>query len=73
MLLQAKDQASFWAKIEMDGAEYWARYSVEGSVNGQAVTQADKKMFASEEQARAWVVAEGEKRGFKDVKPEMPN
>ena len=43
---------------------------MEGQVNGDAVKQADKRMFASEQEARMWLVGEAEQRGFHDFKPE---
>ena len=71
MLLRAEDQAKFRAQIEEDGAEIWASYSIEGRVAGKPMTQGDKQMFASEQEARTWVTGEAEKRGFHDVEPEV--
>jgi hypothetical protein len=33
--------------------------------------QSDKRMFASEQEARTWLVGEAEERGFKDFEPEV--
>ena len=67
MLLRAEDHATFKPDIEQDGAEFWASYRVEGRVNGQPMTQTDRRMFASEQEARTWLVGEAERRGFRAV------
>lgn len=71
MLLRSEDQGKFRAQIERAGPEVWASYSIEGLVNGEAMRQSDKQMFASEEEARNWLVGEGEKRGFHNIEPEI--
>jgi hypothetical protein len=71
MLLRSEDQAKFTSALEQKGAEIFASYRVEGRVKGEPVTQSDRRMFASEQEARNWLVGEAEKRGFHDVKPEM--
>jgi hypothetical protein len=71
MLLKAEDDATFRSSITQKDVEVWASYSVEGRVNGEAVKQADKRMFASEQEARSWLVGEAELRGFGSVEPEV--
>jgi hypothetical protein len=44
---------------------------VEGGVNGESVKQSDERMFASEQEARSWLVGEAELRGFGSVEPEV--
>jgi hypothetical protein len=67
MLLKAEDDATFRSSITQKDVEVWASYSVEGRVNGEAV----KQMFASEQEARSWLVGEAELRGFGSVEPEV--
>ena len=71
MLLKAEDDATFRSSITQKDVEVWACYSVEGRVNGEPVRQADKRMFASEQEARSWLVGEAELRGFGIVEPEV--
>jgi hypothetical protein len=71
MLLRAEDKSKFSARIDMDGPEFWASYSVTGQVKGEIVTQSDRRMFASEQEARSWLVGEAETRGFPDFQPDM--
>jgi hypothetical protein len=71
MLLKAEDQAKFSSRIVQDDSRIWASYSVEGRIKGEPVTQADKRMFASEQEARSWLIGEAEMRGFGDVEPEL--
>jgi hypothetical protein len=71
MLLRAEDQADFRGQIEQSGAQVWASYSVEGKVNSQPVRQGDKRMFASEQEARSWLIGEAEERGFHSFEPEV--
>jgi hypothetical protein len=74
MLLRAEDKAKFQAKIERDGPETWASYAVDGQVNGESVTQRDRRLFASEQEARNWLIGEAEVRGFGEIEPEVrPN
>ena len=70
MLLKAEDKAKFHARIEHEGGKIWAKYTVEGSVNNQPVSQADKRMFASTQEARMWLIGEAQERGFPDCDPE---
>jgi hypothetical protein len=70
MLLKAEDKAKFRASIEHDAGKIWATYWVEGRVNDAPVTQTDRRMFASTQEARAWLVAEAEERGFAGHEPE---
>ena len=70
MLLRSEDDATFSASIEPEGANVWAAYRVDGRVKGEPMTQSDRRMFASEQEARMWLVGEAEKRGFHDVQPE---
>ena len=71
MLLKAEDSATFHSSITQQNAEVWASYSVEGRVNGESVKQGDNRMFASEQEARIWLVGEAERRGFGSVEPEV--
>jgi hypothetical protein len=71
MLLKAEDKATFHAHISYKDSEVWANYSVEGQVNGEPAKQGDKRMFASEQVARSWLVGEAEQRGFGGVDPEV--
>jgi hypothetical protein len=71
MLLRAEDNATFQSSITQKDLEVWARYSVEGRVNGEPIRQGDERMFASEQEARGWLVGEAELRGFGRVKPEV--
>ena len=49
----------------------WASYRIEGRVEGKPVVQSDKRMFASEQEARTWLMGEAEERGFKNFEPEV--
>ena len=71
MLLKAEDNATFRSSITQKEVEVWARYSVEGRVNGQPIEQGDERMFASEQEARSWLIGEAEQRGFGSVEPEL--
>ena len=71
MLLKAEDNAKFQAEILEDDADVWGTYSIEGQVNGKATTQSDKRLFASEQEARAWLIGEADKRGFPDFQPKV--
>ncbi|MEA2905814.1 MAG: hypothetical protein QOI12_3201 [Alphaproteobacteria bacterium] len=71
MLLRAEDQAKFHSEIMVDGAEVWASYAISGRVQGAPVAQGDKRMFASEQEARNWLLAEASERGFGEVEPEV--
>jgi len=70
VLLKAEDNATFRARISEQDSEIWASYSVEGRVKGEPVAQADRRMFASEQEARSWLIGEAEMRGFGAVEPE---
>ena len=67
MLLRAEDQARFHGRIDDNGGTVWASYRIEG----QPVVQSDKRMFASEQEARTWLTGEAEERGFKNFEPEV--
>jgi hypothetical protein len=71
MLLRAEDNGKFDGYIEQDDSKVWANYSVTGKVKGETVTQADKRLFASELEARSWLVGEAEKRGFQNLEAEV--
>jgi hypothetical protein len=71
MLLKAEDNATFHSSITHKNAEVWASYFVEGRVNGEPVKQGDDRMFASDQEARSWLVGEAELRGFGSVEPEV--
>jgi hypothetical protein len=71
MLLRAEDKGTFKSRIERSGPEVLASYSVDGKVNGEAMTQSDKRTFASEQEARNWLVGEADQRGFPDVESEI--
>jgi hypothetical protein len=71
MLLRAEDQADFRGQIEVSGAQVWASYSVKGKVKSEPMTQSDKRLFASEQEARSWLIAEAEERGFPAFEPEI--
>ncbi len=71
MLLRAEDQGQFRAQIIEDGGTIWASYSIEGRVKDELMTQSDKRMFASEQEARTWLVGEAEHRGFHNFEPEV--
>jgi hypothetical protein len=70
MLVRSEDKANFRGQIEVAADKIWASYSIEGRVNDEAVKQSDKRMFASEQEARMWLVGEAEERGFPDFEPE---
>jgi hypothetical protein len=57
--------------IDDKGATVWASYRIEGRVEGKPVVQSDKRMFASEQEARTWLMGEAEQRGFNDFEPEV--
>jgi hypothetical protein len=71
MLLRAEDKATFSSSITQKDVEVWASYLVEGSVDGEPVKQGDKRMFASQQEARSWLAGEAELRGFRSVEPEV--
>ncbi|HEY0725259.1 MAG TPA: hypothetical protein VGD41_14905, partial [Pyrinomonadaceae bacterium] len=71
MLLRAEDQARFHGRIDDNGGTVWASYRIEGRVEGKPVVQSDKRMFASEQEARTWLTGEAEERGFKNFEPEV--
>jgi hypothetical protein len=71
MLLRSEDNAKFRAEIEVAADKIWASYSIEGRVNEKPVKQADRRMFASEQEARTWLLGEAEERGFHDFEPEV--
>jgi hypothetical protein len=71
MLLKAEDNATFRSSITPKDAEVWASYSVEGRVDGKPVKQGEERMFASEQEARSWLIGEAEQRGFGSVEPEF--
>jgi hypothetical protein len=71
MLLRAEDKGKFDGCIEQDDSKVWANYSVTGNVKGEAVTQGDKRLFASELEARSWLVGEAKKRGFQNLGVEV--
>ena len=73
MLLKAEDQGKFRATITKDDSKVWASYSIDGRVNGAPMTQSDKQLFASELEARSWLIGEAEKRGFADFEPAVEN
>jgi hypothetical protein len=70
MLLKAEDKAKFRARIDHEGGKVWATYTVEGRVNDAPVTQTDKRLFASTQEARMWLLGEAQERGFSDCEPE---
>ena len=69
MLVRSEDNANFRAQIEVAADKIWASYSIEGSVNDKPAKQSDKRMFASEQEARTWLIGEAEERGFPDFEP----
>jgi len=71
MLLRAEDQAKFQGRIDDKGATVWASYRIEGRVEGKPVVKSDNRMFASEQEARTWLMGEAEQRGFNDFEPEV--
>ena len=71
MLLRAEDQAKFQGRIDDKEATVWASYRIEGRIEGKPVVQSDKRMFASEQEARTWLMGEAEQRGFNDFEPEV--
>ena len=71
MLLRSEDQAKFDACIEQDDSKVWASYSITGNVKGEAATQSDKRLFASEVEARSWLVGEAQIRGFPNFESEI--
>ena len=71
MLVRSEDKANFRAEIEVAADKIWASYSIEGQVNNEPVKQSDKRMFASEQEARTWLIGEAEERGFPDFEPEV--
>jgi hypothetical protein len=71
MLLRAEDQAQFRAQIVEDGARIWASYWIEGLVRNRPMAQSDKRLFASEQEARTWLLGEAEQRGFPNYEPEV--
>jgi hypothetical protein len=71
MLLRAEDKAKFDACIEKEDSKVWASYSITGTVKGEAATQSDKRLFASEVEARGWLIGEAELRGFPNFESEI--
>ena len=71
MLLRSEDKAKFAACIEKDDSKVWASYSITGNVGGEAATQSDKRLFASEVEARGWLIGEAEIRGFPNFESEI--
>jgi hypothetical protein len=71
VLLRAEDQAEFQGQIDEDGGTIWASYRIEGRIEGEPVVQSDRRMFASEQEARTWLIGEAEERGFTDFEPEV--
>jgi len=71
MLLRVEDKAKFDARIEKDDSKVWASYSIQGQVNGAPLTQSDRQMFASELEARSWLIGEAKMRGFPDFESEI--
>jgi hypothetical protein len=69
MLLRAEDQAQFRAQIVEDGGRIGASYWIEGLVKNEPMAQSDKRLFASEQEARTWLVGEAEHRGFRISSP----
>jgi hypothetical protein len=70
MLLRAEDEGEFHSEIVSDSGKVWASYSIEGRVRGQPMTQSDRRFFASQEEARIWLVGEADQRGFHNFAPE---
>jgi hypothetical protein len=71
VLLRAEDRATFQGQIEEDGGTVWASYRIEGRIGGEPVVQSDRRMFASKQEARTWLIGEAEERGFNDFEPEV--
>jgi hypothetical protein len=71
MLLRSEDNAQFSGQIERAADKIWASYSIQGRVNDKPETQGDKRMFASEVEARNWLIGEAEERGFHGFEPEV--
>lgn len=71
MLLRAEDKAKFQSEIVVEAKEVWASYSIEGRVAGQPATQSDRRLFASQEEARLWLIGEADQRGFPDFEPQI--
>ena len=71
MLLRSEDKAKFGPCIEKADSEVWASYSITGTVKGEAETQSDKRMFASEAEARSWLTGEAKIRGFPNFESEI--
>jgi hypothetical protein len=65
--VESRRPAKFQGRIDDKGATVWASYRIEGRVEGKPVVQSDKRMFASEQEARTRLVGEAEERGFKDL------
>ena len=68
---EQQDQAKFQGRIDDKGRRVWASHRIEGRVEGKPVVQSDKRMFASEQEARTWLVGEAEERGSADFEPEV--
>ena len=71
MLVRSEDNAQFRGQIERAADKIWASYSIQGRVNDKPTTQSDKRMFASEVEARNWLIGEAEERGFHGFEPEV--
>jgi len=71
MLLKAEDQGTFRSQIEIRGAEIWASYQADGRVKADPLSQGDKRLFASEQEALNWLKGEAERPGFHEVTPEI--
>ena len=71
MLLRAEDGAKFRAEIIEEGADVLASYFIEGTVKGEVMSQSDRRVFASEQEARAWLIGEADKRGFPGFQPQI--
>jgi len=71
MLLRSEDNAQFRGQIERAADKIWASYSIQGRVDDKPIMQSDKRMFASEVEARTWLIGEAEERGFHGFEPEV--
>ena len=67
----AEDQAKFQGRIDDKGRRSGPPIASKAASRENPVVQSDKQMFASEQEARTWLVGEAEERGFKDFEPEV--
>ena len=71
MLLRSKTKPNSMRVLRKSDSKVWASYSITGNVKDEAATQSDKRLFASEVEARGWLIGEAELRGFPNFESEI--